>query len=133
MNQITWPQSKLTAANTAKDGTGTVATVLSATAGDVFLQKLIFRSAGTNVATVARVFVNNGGPTAVASNNVLLREITLDATTLTEVAAQTNEDLELLIMVPRGYRITVALGSAVSAGWYVAALSGDHYRALYTL
>ena len=50
----------LTAANTAKDGTGTVATVFAADATNGgYVHKLVARAAGTNVATVLRVFVNN--------------------------------------------------------------------------
>ena len=51
----------MTASNTAKDGTGTVLTVFTAdSTNGSYLSTLSFRAAGTNVATVARVFINNG-------------------------------------------------------------------------
>ena len=63
------------AANTAKDGTGTVDTVFSADATNgSYLHKLVVRPRGSNVATVLRVFLNNGSSNAVAANNALMRE-----------------------------------------------------------
>lgn len=121
--QASW--ATLTAANTAKDGTGTVATVFTAdaTAGS-FLQKLIFRPAGTNVATVARVFLNNGSTNATASNNTLIGEVGLGATTLSEVAAIAGAELLLNLQIPPGYKILVTLGTAVAAGYAITALGG---------
>ena len=86
-------------ANTAKDGTGTVTTVATGNnagnnAGN-FVQKLIARPLGTNIATVLRVFINNGGVNTTAANNSLIAELTLPATTLSEVAAQPDYVLPL--------------------------------------
>lgn len=121
----------MTAANTAKDGaSGTIYTVFTAdaTEGSV-LEALVFRSLGTNVATVARIFVNNGSSTGTAANNSLLGEITLNATTVSEVAAQPeyvwlppNGPLRL----PANYVIFCTIGTAVSAGWKPTALAGKY-------
>lgn len=126
---VQWPNAAVavTAANTAKDGTGTIATafVADATEGG-FVQSIRFRPAGTNVATVARVFINNGSATTSAQNNVLRDEITLAATTLSEVAALATYELPLGIALPPGYRLTVTLGTAVAAGYYISTIGGKY-------
>jgi hypothetical protein len=65
----------ITAANTNKDGTGTVDLVFTAGADGAFLQKLKIRPKGTNVATVLRVFLNNGATPTTATNNMLYDEM----------------------------------------------------------
>src|SRR4051812_4844089 len=80
----------LAAANTAKDGTGTVQTVGTAGLNGTWLAKIICKPAGTNVATVLRLFLNNGGSNATATNNIMIKEISLPAVTLSETAAQND-------------------------------------------
>ena len=123
--QIGW--ATLTAANTAKDGTGTTATVLTGAANGTQPHVLKFRPLGTNVATVARIFLNNGLTSATAANNSLFQEVTLPATTLTEVAGQLEyyADLRGLLFLPAGYNLNVCLATAVAAGWQVTATGGD--------
>jgi hypothetical protein len=127
---IQWTPSSLSLANTAKDGTGTVATVFTGnTAGNNsgnFLQKLIARALGTNVATVLRVFINNGGVNTTAANNSLIAEITLPATSVSEVAAQPDFVLPLNFAVPPGYKILCTLGTAVTAGYAVSVIGGEY-------
>jgi len=77
----------LTAANTAKDGTGTVATVFTADATNGSrVEKIVAKALGTNVASVLRVFLNNGLTNATPANNTMLADVSLPATTLSEVA-----------------------------------------------
>jgi hypothetical protein len=124
---IQWGATKITAANTAKDGTGTVLAVFTAdVTNGGYVQKIRFRAAGTNVATVARVFINNGSDPTVAANNVLFEELTLPATTLSEVAALTNQEIILGFALPAGYKINVTIGTAVSAGYYVTVIGGKY-------
>lgn len=123
---LEWGATPVTTANTAKDGTGTVLTVFTAGADGSFVQRLRFRAAGTNVATVARVFINNGSTNATAANNVLFDELTLAATTLSETAALANYELPLNIVLPAGYTINVTIGTTVAAGYYVSAVGGDY-------
>lgn len=122
---IKWGTSVLTTQNTAKDGTGTVLTCFTAGADGGFVQRIRFRSAGTNIATVARVFINDGLGTA-ASNNILYDEITLAATTLSEVAALPVYELPLNFALPAGYKINVTLGTTVAAGYYVSVIGGKY-------
>lgn len=125
--KINWGTSKITTANTAKDGTGTVLTVFTADATNgSYLSSISFRAAGTNIATVARIFINNGSDPTTASNNILYNEITLSATTLSEVTATTNYVLPMNIALPSGYVINVTIGTTVAAGYYVSAVGGDY-------
>lgn len=117
----------ITAANTAKDGTGTVDTIFTADATNgSFLQKLIIRPRGTNVATVIRVFINNGATNTTASNNALIGEVTLPATTNTETAAIQGTEISFNLPIPAGYKINVTLGTAVAGGYAVTAIAGDY-------
>lgn len=127
VGDIQWGAAAITAANTAKDGTGTVDTVFTADATDGgFVTRVAFRSLGTNVATVARLFINNGAVTTTPGNNVLFAELTLPATTLSEVAALGNQTMELSIALPPGFRLTLALGTAVAAGYRVSTIAGKY-------
>ena len=117
----------ITAANTAKDGTGTVDTVFTADATNgSYLQKLAVRPKGSNVASVLRVFLNNGASNTTAANNVLIAELSLPATTLSEVAALSGNELPLNIPVPPGSRVQVTLGTAVAGGYAVTGFGGDY-------
>jgi hypothetical protein len=127
---IQWNPAILTTFNTAKDGTGTVATVFTGnTAGNNagnFVQKLIVRPMGTNVTTVLRLFINNGSANTTAANNSLIAELTLPATTLSEVAAQPDYVLPLNFAVPAGYKLNVTLGTTVAAGFAVTIIGGEY-------
>jgi hypothetical protein len=124
---VQWGTTAITTANTAKDGTGTVLTVFTADATEGgFVQKIRFRAAGTNVATVARIFINNGSTNATAGNNILYDEITLAATTLSEVASLALYEVPLMIPLPAGYKINITIGTTVSAGYYVSAVGGKY-------
>lgn len=116
----------ITAVNTATDGTGTVNLTFTAGANGSFLQRIRFRALGTNIATVARVFINNGAANTTATNNTLWDEITLAATTSTAVAALATYELPMNIVLNAGYRIYVVLGTAVSAGYSFTAIGGDY-------
>lgn len=123
---IQWAAAALNAANTAKDGTGTVATVFTAAADGAFVQKLVARPLGTNVATVLRVFINNGASNATPANNVLVAEMTLPITALTEVTALPPFEMALNYALPAGYKINCTLGTAVAAGHAVTVFGGSY-------
>lgn len=127
VGQIDWAPIAITAANIAKDGTGVVDTIFTADAVDGgFITKVVFRAIGTNAATVARIFINNGLVTTTAANNVLFTEITLPATTIIENAAQPNQEALLNIALPPGFKLTVTLGTAVAAGYRVSTVGGKY-------
>jgi hypothetical protein len=124
---VQWGATAITTANTAKDGTGTVLLVFTADATEGgFIQRIRFRPAGTNVATVARIFINNGSTPTTAANNIFFDDITLSAITNSEVAQQTMFELPVNLALPAGYRIYCTIGTTVAAGWYVSAVGGKY-------
>ena len=127
---IQWNPAILNTANTAKDGTGTVATVFTGNAAGNnagnFVQKLVARPLGTNVATVLRVFINNGSVNTTAANNSLIAELTLPATTLSEIAAQPDYVLPLNLAVPPGFKLNATIGTTVAAGFAVTVIGGEY-------
>jgi len=130
---VSW--GSLLAANTAKDGTGTVVTVFTDGANGARIDQIKVRSLGTNVATVLRFFINNGATNATAANNCLVHEITVAATTLSEVAALVDNDVLItkgsnavppVQFLPAGYKINVAIGTTVAAGLAISVCGGDY-------
>lgn len=116
----------VTAANTAKDGTGTTDLVFTAGADGAFLQKIKIRPKGTNVATVARFFLNNGSTPGTAANNMLFEEVSLPATTNTETASIVGNEIILNMALPAGWRVYVAIGTAVAGGYAFTAVGGNY-------
>jgi hypothetical protein len=123
---VQWGTTALTTANTAKDGTGTVLTVFTAGANGSYVQRIRFRPAGTNVQTVARVFINNGSTNATAANNILWDEITIAATSISETTAQSTFEIPLNYALPAGYVLNVTIGTTIAAGLYVSVIGGDY-------
>ena len=132
--KIEW--NKLTTANTAKDGTGTVATVFTAGSSGARIDQIKVRALGTNVATVLRFFVNNGSTNATAANNSLVHEVTIAATTLSETAALVDNDITIaknttetavpIPYLPAGYKLNVTIGTTVAAGVQVTVHGADY-------
>lgn len=118
----------VTAANTAKDGTGTVTTLFTAGANGARIDKIQGWALGTNTASVCRLFINNGGDASTATNNVLFREYTCASTTVSEVAALTQSFSEVFtnLVLPAGYKINMTLGTAVAAGIQANVVGGDY-------
>lgn len=115
-----------TSANTAKDGTGTVATVFTAGGNGSKVDEIRFLHMGTNVATAVRIFVNNGSTNATAANNNLIFELTMAANTASEVAAQVFQVITFSnLVLPAGYKLNVTIGTAIASGIMVTALGGD--------
>ena len=126
VGRINWTNG-ITAANTAKDGTGTVDTVFTADATEgSYIERLIVLPRGTNVVSVLRVFVNNGSTNATAANNCLIAELTLPATTNSEIAAISGLVVPLNMSLPAGYKINVTIGTAVAGGYAVTGIGGDY-------
>lgn len=125
---VQWTPAAMVTANTSKDltsGTNYLAFTANATNGG-YVDTIRFVSEGTNVATVARIWLNNGSSTGTVANNVQIGQQTLAATTNSEVAALTQYDVVLQRAIPPGYRIYITIGTAVSAGWTAAVFGGDY-------
>lgn len=116
-------------ANTTKDGSsGTLyGPIFTADATDGSrLDFIKVRALGTNVATVVRLWVNNGSATTTAANNALYLERTLSATTVSETAEQPDIILPLNVSLSLGYRIYATFGTAVAAGFHLTGVGGDY-------
>ena len=124
---IEWGATALTTANTAKDGTGTVLTVFTADATDgSWVRSMIWQPAGTNIATVGRIFINNGATNATAANNIYFGQITLPATTNSETAALFAPVFPLGMWLPPGYKLNCVVGTTVASGFYISVVGGDY-------
>ena len=116
----------ITGAANTYDGAGANDTLVftgDATNGN-FVQRLRFKAKGTNTASVARVYINNGLTNGTAANNTFYGEVSLPATTATATAATVDIDYPLNFALPPGYRIYVGLGTAVATGWTVTTIGG---------
>jgi hypothetical protein len=116
-------------ANTTKDLTsgtiyGPIETAEATNGSRVDFIKV--RALGTNVATVIRIWLNNGSATGTAANNALYLERTLSATSVSETAELPDIILPLNISLAPSYRIYATFGTAVAAGFHLTAIGGDY-------
>lgn len=128
VGDIQWT-TVMTAVNLSLDATAANAyTVFSASFSGSFVQRVRFKASGSTTATAARIFINNGGASGSAANNVLFDEITLPLTTTAAASATAVYELPLNVALPAGYRVLATLGTAQSAGggWYASAVGGSY-------
>lgn len=116
----------LTAANTALDGTGATGRVLIFTAGasGAVLPEIRFAHLGTNIATLCRVFRNNGADPEVAGNNALIHDIEIAANTTSSTASAIFPRISTNLVLGAGERIYVTLATAVAAGIKITPING---------
>ncbi len=116
-----------TNANTALDGTGTVATVFTADATNGSkIESVSLQHLGTNVATVVRFFINNGSSNATPSNNALIQEVSMATNTLSQVVASVPMVWAANLVLKPGYKLNATIGTAIAAGIMVTAVGGDY-------
>lgn len=128
--RIGWNTVNILTGNTSIVPVGTVGTNL----GDLhtvgvdgeFIEKITVVPDGTNVATVMRFFVNNGGTVATAANNNLIGEIQCPATTVSQTTAQIRLALEVNQAFPPGYKIYYTIGTSVAAGFAITLWGGSY-------
>lgn len=121
--------ANLTASNTTKDlSSGALYPPIfsSNTINGSFLDHIRMKPLGTNVTTVIRFFMNNGGVTTQANNNSMFAECTLPPVTVNEEGAQQDYTLIVKHALPPGYNVYATLGTAVAAGWRCASVGGDY-------
>jgi hypothetical protein len=71
------PQARVTVANTARDGTGTLGTIYTAAVAGSFFKGIRIQAEETTTVDVVRIFVQVGG----AGNNELTKECLIPAVT----------------------------------------------------
>ena len=120
-----------TSAATDYDGTGANNQIIfTAGANGACVAGLHFEAKGTNVQTVARIYVNNGSANTTAANNVLVGKMTLPATTAAANSAELSVDYSfpgIAADLPPGYRILIGIGTAVASGWVVSPTYGADF------
>lgn len=91
-----------------------------------FVVRLRFQAKGTNVASVARIYINNGSIQTTATNNSFYGQISLPGTTAINTAATTEIDYPMNLALGASFRIYVGLGTTVAAGWVCVAIGGKY-------
>ena len=91
-----------------------------------FVQKLHFCAEGTNTASVARIYLNNGSAATTATNNSLFGQLALPATTAINTTSTIEPEYFLGFALPLGFRIYVGLGTTVAAGWRCVCIGGKY-------
>ncbi len=118
----------------AADYDGTTAThnkvVFTAGSNGARIEGLRFKAIGSNVASVARIFLNNGSTAGTATNNSFIGEQSLPITTA--IATTSTVDLDYYfpgghIDLPSGFKVIVGLGTTVAAGWVVSPIVGGQF------
>jgi cyanophycinase-like exopeptidase len=123
--KIAW-SGNLTTGTNNYDGTSGTTVVFTAGSSGSFLRSLELEAAGTNVATVLRVFINNGSAVGTASNNALVMQYSLPATTASATVGTPHVTVPLNLAVPAGYVVRVVLATTVAAGWQISSVHGDY-------
>jgi hypothetical protein len=93
---------------------------------------LHFEALGTNVQTVARIYINNGGAQTTTGNNAIIGQLTLPATTTSNTTAVGSADFYFpgpsgYADLPPGFTIWVGLGTTVASGWEITPILGAKF------
>ena len=113
-------------ANTTLDLTsGTIYLLATAGADGAHLDRLYLQPIGTNTASVARLWINNGGTTGTAANNRWFKDFTLPATTNSIVASIPSVEAQLNLKLQITYRLYLTLGTTVAAGYHGVVEGGN--------
>jgi hypothetical protein len=117
-------------ANTSTDGTGTLNTniwsVFTAGSSGSYIESIRVKQVGTNIASLIRVFINNGSTNGTASNNSMIGEIATPAIAISSSANNLDQDYPIGRAIPAGYRILVTVATQVSNGFAVTTFGGDY-------
>jgi hypothetical protein len=122
--KVSW--GKLIDDNTNYDGTGDVVELFVAGENGSRIDMIKIKPLGTNVATVMRLFLNNGSSPTTPANNSLIFELTLPETTASQIASLAEYQEVLDIAIPTGYKLYGSLGTEVASGYQVTVFGGDY-------
>jgi hypothetical protein len=102
--------------------------VLAHTAGadGSYIKRIKFVATGSNTASVARVYLNNGSSNTTAANNQLIAQLSLPGTTASNIVATAEPEYSLEMMIPPSFRIYIGLGTTVAATWIPTCIAGDY-------
>lgn len=127
------------------NGTTTMATTMTTATGDYtgvsanhvqvftadatnggYITKLRLQATGSNTASVARIYLNNGSTHTSATNNTFYGQVSLPSTTAINTAATVEIDYPMGFAINAGFTIWVGLGTTVAAGWVCTCIGGKY-------
>ena len=114
--------------NSLYNGTGSVDTAFTAGANGSRVDKIIFKSLGSNSnITVARIFIFNNTNNAIETNNSLIVEQNLPITSSSNSSVTSEITLEYTdLFLQAGYKLNVTLATSVVDGWEIIVFGGDY-------
>jgi hypothetical protein len=120
--------SIVTGQDASPTGTGVLSSLIFSAdpTNGSYLQRVRLKPAGTNIASVARFFLNNGYSQATSANNCIYGEVSLPATTGINSASLIEIDYPFNYALPSGWRVYMSLGSGVVAGWTALGIGGRY-------
>ena len=98
----------ISTANTNRDGTGTIATVLTAGSNGSLIERIDITAIGTTTAGVVRLFIHNG------STYFLWKEILVGAITPSATVAAFMRTVREKMFLPSGWSVRAATHNAES-------------------
>jgi hypothetical protein len=126
-NNSTGMNQLVLAASTDYTGIDTDASLIfTASADGAYIKGIKAVAGGTNTASVARFFLNNGATVATATNNTMIGQLSLPGTTAINTAATAEPFYPLEMAIPASFRIYVGLATAVAAGWAFHVVGGQY-------
>lgn len=123
---VSWAQGALTANTTTDLTAGTIYLLYTAGASGSYLDEIWLKAIGTNIASMARFWINNGATTASAANNTFIRDYQLPATTASNTSMQPDFVLPIRKPIPATYRVYATLPTGVAAGYDITAFGLDY-------
>jgi len=117
----------LSTASDNYDGTSSDAvTCFTAGSNGSFLGFLRIKPNGTsNSATVIRIFLNNGGAQATATNNHLINEIQVSSSTGNPTTSTMEATCQFGFAIPSGYKVLCLSAGDSTSGWHCTVIGGD--------
>lgn len=114
--------SLISIANTGRDGSGTLGTIISGSTNGTRISRVIVQSSGSVSNGMVRLFIYDG------SNNFLYKEVTVTSTAVSGSTAAFTYTVELLgeraLILPSGYSLKASTNNGEN--FYVIAEGGDY-------
>ncbi len=98
-----------------------------ATDGSI-IKAIRFKALWTNIATVARIFINNGWVNTTATNNQFFGELSLPATTSSNTVSTIDIDYVFPwngLVLPPWFRIYIGVATTVASWWRCTPIGGQ--------
>lgn len=103
--------------------------VHTAWANGTIVRYLQFKAKGTNTASVARIYLNNGSIQTTATNNSFFDEVSLPWTTASNTAATQTITYAFPwngVPLPAGWRVYVWVATTVAAWWVCTCIAWEY-------